>query len=253
MPIRRHPGSLPPPRQRRATMKAVVTAVPATMRRPRCGSLHRTMAPAASRSERGLQGAAGRPSTRTKQTDDAPGIPRKDSRGIALMDVEAPPRVVSPTSCGRRRPVSIWVSGGWAMVAIAVQRAADVRGGLPRATCALSQQGLPVVPEKTWRRWIDHPGPSGGGRSASCSTSSRATASSRTSRRHLRTRCATTETVPVRARPAGHEASASAPRRCSGLLGTVTGMLSTFGALASGSGGDKTMAHGCGVVSPKPW
>lgn len=103
---------------------------------------------------------------------------------------------------------------------------------------ALNEKGFQSVPEKTWRHWINHPeerkGPIGdlldfvtGG------TSLKQTAIFFDELR-------STEIVPFsRDLRVMKICVSSAPLL--GLLGTVTGMLATFGALASGSGGDKTM------------
>jgi biopolymer transport protein ExbB len=106
----------------------------------------------------------------------------------------------------------------------------------------LRRMGLNRVPEETWRSWIDEPeqrrGPIG------------ELIDSVTSGRPLEA---------VREEDLGFEALQARERLpferdlkvlkvsigagpLVGLLGTVTGMLSTFGALGSGSGGEKTMA-----------
>ena len=133
--------------------------------------------------------------------------------------------------------VEIWVSGGWAMIAIAVIALVMFAIGV-NVHLRLHGKGFQSVPEKTWRRWVDRPeerkGPIGelldfvtGG------TSLRETA---IFFQELRS----TEITPF-------ERDLRVMRICVsaapllGLLGTVTGMLATFGALATGSGGDKTM------------
>lgn len=131
----------------------------------------------------------------------------------------------------------IWLSGGWAMIAIATIALVMFAMGM-HVYLHLRSKGFQSVPEETWRRWLDHPaerrGPVGAlldnvplGGSLRDTT---------TSFDELRT----TEALPF-------ERDLQVMKVCVGaaplvgLLGTVTGMLSTFGALSSGSGGDQTM------------
>ncbi|MEQ1631252.1 MAG: MotA/TolQ/ExbB proton channel family protein, partial [Planctomycetota bacterium] len=104
----------------------------------------------------------------------------------------------------------------------------------------LGGKGFASVPESTWRRWIDHSrdrhGPIGRlldrvvGRSL---PSDQAIVSAFDQVR-------IEETAPFeRDLKVMKVAVSAAP--LFGLLGTVTGMLTTFSALASGSGGDQTM------------
>lgn len=132
---------------------------------------------------------------------------------------------------------TIWLSGGWCMIAIALNALVLFALGM-HVHLKLRGKGLQSVPEKTWRHWIDHPterkGPIGdlldfvtGG------TSHKETAvffqelrinESAPFERDLRVMKICVSAAPLL-----------------GLLGTVTGMLATFKALASGSGGEKTM------------
>lgn len=132
----------------------------------------------------------------------------------------------------------IWAAGGWAMVPIAAVALVAFGVGT-HVWLRLREKGFESVPEDTWRPWIQHPqlrrGPignlldfvTGGG-------SLRDTA---LYFEQLRA----TETAPF-------ERDLRVMRICVnaaplvGLLGTVTGMLATFGALASGSGGEQTMS-----------
>jgi len=145
----------------------------------------------------------------------------------------------------RAQAAAIWVSGGWAMIAIAA--VALLMFGLGMHVYAkLGGKGFLAVPERTWRRWIDDPaqrtGPIGDLLDlVSGSRSLRDTAA-------LFEALRTTEIVPF-------ERDLRLMRICVsaapllGLLGTVTGMLTTFAALASGSGGDQTMALVAGGIS----
>jgi biopolymer transport protein ExbB len=133
---------------------------------------------------------------------------------------------------------TIWVDGGWAMIAIAID--ALVLFGLATSVwLRLRGKGHRAVPEKVWRLWIEHPahreGPMG----------------------ELLDHVTDVQTLDESAAVfAGLRAAEIAPferdlrliKVCIavgpllGLLGTVTGMLATFRALATGSGGDQTMA-----------
>jgi biopolymer transport protein ExbB len=133
--------------------------------------------------------------------------------------------------------VAIWFSGGWGMIALAVNALVLFTLGL-HVYLKLLAKGYRSVSEKRWRRWIDHPrerrGPIGelldfvtGGTSIK-------------QMGILFDELRTTEIVPFeRDLRVMKVCVSSAPLL--GLLGTVTGMLATFGALASGGGGEKTM------------
>lgn len=102
----------------------------------------------------------------------------------------------------------------------------------------LNEKGFHFIQEKTWRRWISHPeerkGPIGelldfvtGGNSlkqTSVFFEELSATEIKPFERDLRLMKICVGSAPLL-----------------GLLGTVTGMLATFAALASGSGGDKTM------------
>lgn len=102
----------------------------------------------------------------------------------------------------------------------------------------LRGQGVQSGRGKTWRRWIDHPdeqrGPIGVLLEAAMASTSLADAAA----------CfeawRANEIAPV-ARDLRVMKICVSAATLLGLLGTVTGMLATFGALASGSGGEKTM------------
>ncbi len=136
-----------------------------------------------------------------------------------------------------QKATEIWLSGGWAMWALAV--IALVMFGLGmHVHLRLREKKFTSVPEKTWRRWIDHPderkGPIGeildfvtGGSSLKETV-------------HFFEQLQMTECVPFDRDLRVMKICVSAAPLV-GLLGTVTGMLATFGALSSGAGGDKTM------------
>jgi biopolymer transport protein ExbB len=132
---------------------------------------------------------------------------------------------------------SIWLSGGWAMIAIAAIALVMFSLGMG-VYLRLTGKGFTSVRENTWRRWIEQAserrGPIGelldfvtGGNSVKeTATNFEELQASEVApfERDLRVMKICVGTAPLL-----------------GLLGTVTGMLATFGALASGSGGEKTM------------
>lgn len=133
---------------------------------------------------------------------------------------------------------TVWLSGGWGMIALAVN-ALVIFGLGTHVYLKLNEKGFLFVPEKTWRHWIDYPeerkGPIG---------FLLKFVSSGKSLKHtvdLFQELRANETVPF-------ERDLRVLKICVGaapllgLLGTVTGMLTTFNALSSGSGGEKTMS-----------
>lgn len=139
----------------------------------------------------------------------------------------------------------IWIAGGWAMIPIAVIALVMFAMGM-HVHLALRATAFTSVPERTWRRWIEHPaerkGPVGelldfaiGGRSideVAASFDQLRSTETRPFERDLRVMKVCVSAAPL-----------------VGLLGTVTGMLTTFGALATGSGGEKTMGLIAGGIS----
>lgn len=136
------------------------------------------------------------------------------------------------------RALEVWLGGGWAMIAIATIAFVMFAVGVSLQV-RLRAKGFLAVPERKWRRWIDHPeerrGPIGKLLESVAGASTVEESSARFRQLHA------SETVPF-------ERDLKVMRVCVsaaplvGLLGTVIGMLATFGALSSGSGGDKTMA-----------
>ncbi|MEP9409830.1 MAG: MotA/TolQ/ExbB proton channel family protein [Candidatus Brocadia sp.] len=110
----------------------------------------------------------------------------------------------------------------------------------------LKGKGFRFVPEKTWRRWIDHPDEREGpiGVLLDFVTSGNSLRQIATLFQELRT----TEIALFERDLRVMKICVSASPLL-GLLGTVTGMLTTFGALASGSGGEKTMSLVAGGIS----
>jgi biopolymer transport protein ExbB len=133
--------------------------------------------------------------------------------------------------------VSIWLSGGWGMIALAVNALIMVALGM-HVLFKLRERGFQSVSEKTWQHWINHPDQRRGpiGELLDFVTGAASLKQSRVFFEELRN----TEIAPFdRDLRVMKICVTAAPLL--GLLGTVTGMLATFGALATGSGGEKTM------------
>lgn len=134
--------------------------------------------------------------------------------------------------------VEIWLAGGWAMIAIAVTALVLFGVGMS-VWLRLLGKGFQRVPERTWRRWIAHPEEGKGrvGRLIAQVADTRTIHATQSAFAELRS----TELAPFDRDLRVMKVCVSVAPLW-GLLGTVTGMLVTFGALASGSGGEKTMA-----------
>lgn len=132
---------------------------------------------------------------------------------------------------------SIWVSGGWAMVAIAAIALVMFALGM-HIYLKLISKGYRSVPEGTWKRWIEYPAEREGpvGKLLDLATGARTIEQTTAIFEQIRMK----ETAPFERDLRVMKICVSAAPLV-GLLGTVTGMLATFGALASGSGGDQTM------------
>jgi biopolymer transport protein ExbB len=133
--------------------------------------------------------------------------------------------------------VTIWLSGGWGMLALSVNALVMFALGM-HVYLKLSAKGYRSVPGKTWRRWIDSPNERRGpvGELLNFVGEARTLKQASVLFGELRT----TEVVPFERDLRVMKICVTAAPLL-GLLGTVTGMLATFGALASGSGGEKTM------------
>lgn len=132
--------------------------------------------------------------------------------------------------------LSIWRSGGWGMIALAIN--AFILFALAFTLWLRIRSRRVRVPERVWSRWIDDPRD----RRGVVGEVIRFVMAARTLHelgiRFSEVR--STELAPfTRDLRLLKRAVSTAPLL--GLLGTVTGMLTTFHALAAGSGGDKTM------------
>lgn len=137
-----------------------------------------------------------------------------------------------------RQAVGIWLAGGWAMIPIAL--VAIVMFGLGvHVWLRLLRKGHRAVPEKVWRVWVEHAKYREGriGELLDVATGARSIDESAALFAGLRAAEITPFERDLRVMKV---CIAIAPLL--GLLGTVTGMLATFDALAAGAGGEKTMA-----------
>jgi biopolymer transport protein ExbB len=134
--------------------------------------------------------------------------------------------------------IEIWLSGGWAMIAIAFISFMMFSLGM-NVYLRLSWRGFGSVKEKTWRHWIDNPHERKGhiGKLLDFVTGGNSIKDTATFFEELRT----SEIAPFERDLRIMKICVSAAPLL-GLLGTVSGMLTTFSALATGAGGDKTMA-----------
>ena len=133
--------------------------------------------------------------------------------------------------------LEIWLAGGWAMILLALNALFLFAIG-SHVWLSFRRRGVPKVREKTWRQWIDDPAQRRGRLGEIIGWAMNSDSLSQLSLRFE-------EIHRTLIAPYGRDLkfmkrSVSASPLL-GLLGTVTGMLSTFAALASGAGGEKTM------------
>lgn len=139
----------------------------------------------------------------------------------------------------------IWESGGWAMMAIAVIALVMFMVGM-NIRLGLDRKGFLKVSEKRWRHWMENPEERRGPIGKLLDEASKA---------HTVKQCGQIfDQINLR-EVAPFSKDLRVMKICVtasplvGLLGTVTGMLSTFGALSGGSGGDQTMGMVAGGIS----
>lgn len=132
----------------------------------------------------------------------------------------------------------IWAAGGWAMSAIAVI-ALTIFGLGVHVSLRLRSKGFRAVSEETWRGWIRRPSERRGAIGDILDFLDGAATVKEVADRFKKLRVSQVQPFARDLRVMKIFVSA-AP--LVGLLGTVTGMLATFEALSSGSGGEKTIA-----------
>ncbi len=139
----------------------------------------------------------------------------------------------------------IWRSGGWAMVPLALNALILFAIGT-QLLLALGLRRLRTVPEAKWRRWIGAPAERRGHVGSLIDFLMGAADPEEINVRFRELHAS--EVAPF-ARDLRFMRRAVGTAPLLGLLGTVTGMLATFQALASGSGGQKTMDLVAGGIS----
>jgi biopolymer transport protein ExbB len=162
-----------------------------------------------------------------------------------MIDTISTEAIVERARMVWEQALAIWLAGGYWMGAIFALALVMFGLGI-HLHFKLRRLGIRSVPESTWRRWINHPDERRGpiGRLLDFVTGNTSLADMATSFEDLRA----TEVVPFERDLRVMKVCVSAAPLL-GLLGTVTGMLATFNALASGSGGEKTMGMVAGGIS----
>jgi biopolymer transport protein ExbB len=141
--------------------------------------------------------------------------------------------------------IAIWLSGGWAMIALAADAVLMFAIGI-NLWIKYKTSGVRGVPDSQWRRWIDNPRERRGAIGDVINFVVDAATLKELDQRFQE--ISTTSVAP-------YTRDLRLMKRCVntapllGLLGTVTGMLTTFSALASGAGGEKTMDLVAGGIS----
>ncbi len=133
--------------------------------------------------------------------------------------------------------LTIWTDGGWGMIGLAVCGLILFAKGA-QIHFALHDTGHTKVPEKVWRQWVRNPDEGQGVIGEIIRHVMEERTLEGVSKRFEEVRA--NVLAPFAEDLKFMKVSVTAAPLL-GLLGTVTGMLATFQALASGSGGDKTM------------
>jgi biopolymer transport protein ExbB len=134
--------------------------------------------------------------------------------------------------------MGIWISGGWAMVALALNGLV-IFGMGTLILAKLWARGLFVSVDRAWRR--RQAGAAGGRGPVDRLIEGALACRSMADVRHYFEAASNDEIRPFERELRVMKVSISTAPLL-GLLGTVTGMLTTFSALATGGGGDQTMA-----------
>jgi biopolymer transport protein ExbB len=132
---------------------------------------------------------------------------------------------------------SIWVSGGWGMIALAANALVMLALGM-HVLFKMGEKKYKSVSEETMRNWIVSPSEQRGPVAELLRFVIGANSLKQASIFFEELR--STEIAPFERDLRVMKICVTASPLL-GLLGTVTGMLATFGALATGSGGEKTM------------
>jgi biopolymer transport protein ExbB len=133
--------------------------------------------------------------------------------------------------------VAIWLSGGWGMVALAFDGLVMHALGM-FILMKLWIKGVHASPERAWRRWKMRPGKPRG--TVGHIIAEAMGCHSMKQMEHYFDGLHNAELYPFERDLRVMKVSVNAAPLL-GLLGTVTGMLATFRALATGGGGEKTM------------
>ena len=144
-----------------------------------------------------------------------------------------------------KEAIEIWLAGGWAMILLAINAFLLFWLGLA-VKFKLSAKEYRSLPEKTYKAWIDNPQQGQGaiGRLVEFAMNSRSLRQMESLFNEFRFR-----QIRLFERDLGIIRVCVSASPLLGLLGTVTGMLTTFNALAIGSGGEKTMNMVAGGIS----
>lgn len=140
---------------------------------------------------------------------------------------------------------TMWRAGGWGMIALAANCLLLFGMGIA-IWLRLWGKGYRAVPEAEWRKWFDRPDQRRGviGRLINTLLAAKTLGELRLRVNELRA----AEIAPFERDLRFMKVCVSAAPLL-GLLGTVTGMLATFHALATGYGGQKTMDMVAGGIS----
>lgn len=154
---------------------------------------------------------------------------------MMLLSLDMVPAALRPWVV---QALPVWTGGGWAMVPLAVTGLIMYSLGLS-SLFQLLLLGARTSPDRAWRRWLKRPGRPRGpiGRMIADAMSSATLSEMETFFNLL-----VCEGVNPFARRLQIMKVCVTSAPLLGLLGTVTGMLTTFGGLAKGGGGDQTMS-----------